>query len=286
MEGSPAEVLARINRLVMSGEELGMATVLYLLLDRDLGEVVFASAGHPPPLVLSPEGARFLEGGRSVPVGATEAAVFREAREALSPGSTLLLYTDGLVERRDTPLETSLAELAASAEAGAGPIEDLCDQVLSAVLGRREPPDDVALLAVRLAPSRASRLVLALPARPDTLASLRRRLGRFLRGSGASEDEVYEISLSISEAAANAIEHAYGPEEATFQVEAELLDGAVVASVRDFGRWRKRRGEGRGRGLRIIEGLMDEVELSTEGEGTVVRMRRVLPRSRAPVSAG
>ncbi len=89
VESSPAEVMARINRLVMSGVEQAMATVLYLVLDRETGEVAFSAAGHPPPLVISPDGARFLEGGRSVPIGAADPAVFREATAVLPPGSTL-----------------------------------------------------------------------------------------------------------------------------------------------------------------------------------------------------
>ena len=80
-------------------------------------------AGHPPPLVLAPDGARFLEGGRSVPIGAADPAVFREATAILPPGSSLLLYTDGLVERRDTPLEERLDELAEAAAAAGDELE-------------------------------------------------------------------------------------------------------------------------------------------------------------------
>src|SRR3712207_5867709 len=100
-ESSPAEVMAHVNRLVLSGEGDAMATVLYLVLNRETGHVAFASAGHPPPLVLTEDGAQFLEGGRSVPVGAAEPGVFRETTATLAPGASLLLYTDGLVERRD-----------------------------------------------------------------------------------------------------------------------------------------------------------------------------------------
>jgi anti-sigma regulatory factor (Ser/Thr protein kinase) len=276
VEHSPAEVMARINRLIMSGVEEAMATVLYLVLDRETGHVTFTSAGHPPPLVLSPAEPFFLEGGRSVPVGATDPAVFREAEATLAPGSTLLLYTDGLVERRDVPLEDRMHQLAAAAGAAGGELEDICDQILSGVLGPHDPGDDVALLAVRPEPISAERLQLALPAEPESLTSLRRRIGRFLHALGASDAETYEITLTVCEAAGNAIEHAYGPGDATFLVEAALEDRSVVIKVADSGQWRDRRGEHRGRGLKIIEGLMDEVEVSTEGGGTVVRMRRML----------
>jgi PAS domain S-box-containing protein len=276
VETSPAEVLARMNRLVTSGGEDAMATVLYLTLDRETGEIAYASAGHPPPLLLTADGARFLEGGRSIPVGASDPAVFREGTDTMPPGSTLLLYTDGLVERRDEPLESRLAQLAASARAADGQVQDVCDQVLSGALGRSEPVDDVALLAVRPAPAAAERLTISLPAEPDALSGLRRRLGRFLHAAGATEEESYEITLTVSEAAGNAIEHAYGPMDASFEVEATVNGADIEVLVRDSGRWRERRGESRGRGLKIIEGLMDDVQVSTEGEGTVVRMRRRL----------
>jgi PAS domain S-box-containing protein len=280
-ESSPAEVMARVNRLVMSGEEEAMATVLYLVLDRETGEVTFASGGHPPPLVLAPDGVDFLEGGRSVPLGAAEPAVFREASAVLPPDAALLLYTDGLVERRDTPLEYRLDQLAAAAERADGELEALCDSVLAGVLDRQTPSDDVALLAVRPRPVAREAMQVSLPAEPESLAGLRRRLARFLHAAGASELESYEITLTICEAAGNAIEHAYGPADASFEVEARLEEDQLLATVRDRGSWRERRGAHRGRGIQIIEGLMDDVEVEAEPQGTVVRMRRRLERTRA-----
>jgi PAS domain S-box-containing protein len=273
---SPAEMVARLNRLAMNSDESIMATVLYLALDRDTGEISYASAGHPPALLLTPDGPRYLEGARSVPVGAAEIVSFREETTTLPPDSTLLLYTDGLVERRDTPLDDRFAELAAAAAAGSGDLEQLCDQILAGVLGGSEPTDDVALLVVRPDPVDPSHLDLTLPAEPEELARLRRRLGRFLHAAGASEEEAYEVTLTISEAAGNAIEHAYGPGDASFRVQAAVEDAELVVVVRDSGRWREPRGENRGRGLRIIEGLMEGVEVVREDHGTTVRMRKRL----------
>jgi PAS domain S-box-containing protein len=281
VEASPSEVVARINRLVMSGVEDVMATVLYLVLDRETGELWFSAAGHPPPLVLGPDGPRFLEGGRSVPIGASDPAVFREASAVLPPGSSLLLYTDGLVERRDQALDRGLENLAAVAGAGDEGLDALCERVIEAALARGEPGDDVALLAVRPLPAASDRISLTLPADPSSLARLRRRLARFLHATGASEAEQYEVMLTICEAAGNAIEHAYGPGDATFDVEVEFAGGELVATVRDSGSWRERRGEHRGRGLSIIEKLMDDVNVAAEDDGTVVTMRRRLAAERA-----
>jgi anti-sigma regulatory factor (Ser/Thr protein kinase) len=290
-----------------------MATVLYLVLDRETGELWFSAAGHPPPLVLGPDGPRFLEGGRSVPIGASDPAVFREANAVLPPGSSLLLYTDGLVERRDEALDRGLENLAAVAGAGHEGLDALCERVIDAVLARGEPGDDVAdaatkagdelgelcehviaaqlgdadpgddvaLLAVRPLPAPSDRISLTLPADPSSLARLRRRLARFLHATGASEAEQYEVMLTICEAAGNAIEHAYGPGDATFDVEVEFAGGELMATVRDSGSWRERRGEHRGRGLSIIEKLMDDVKVAAEDDGTVVTMRRRLAAERA-----
>jgi PAS domain S-box-containing protein len=281
VESSPAEVVARINRLVMSGVEDAMATVVYLVLDRETGEVSYSSAGHPPPLVLTPDGPQFLEGGRSVPIGASDPAVFREATAVLPPGSSLLLYTDGLVERRDVGLEERLGRLAEVAGAAEDDLDALCDRVIELVLGEGDPGDDVAILAVRPLPAASERISLTLPAEPASLAGLRRRLARFLHATGASEAEQYELTLTICEAAGNAIEHAYGPGDATYEVEVTFASGELVATVRDSGSWRDKRGEHRGRGLSIIEKLMDEVQVTAEEDGTVVTMRRRLAAARA-----
>ena len=281
VEASPAEVVARINRLVMSGVEQVMATVLYLVLDRETGEVAFSAAGHPPPLVIAPDGPRFLDGGRSVPIGAADPAVFREATALLPRGSALMLYTDGLVERRDTPLAERLDQLAAAAGAAGDDLAGLCERVIDAVLGDAEPGDDVALLAVRPLPVADTEISLTLPAEPGSLAQLRRRLARFLHATGASQIEQYEITLTICEAAGNAIEHAYGPGDATYEVEVTFEEGELTAVVRDTGSWRDKRGEHRGRGLSIIEDLMDNVAVVREDGGTLVRMRRRLSEDRA-----
>jgi len=281
VETSPADVVARINRLVMSGVEEVMATVLYLVLDRETGEVSFSAAGHPPPLVIAPDGPYFLEGGRSVPIGAADPALFRETTAVIPPGSTLLLYTDGLVERRDTPLQERLDQLAAAAAVDRDDLGDLCESVIEAVLGDTELGDDVALLAIRPRVVAGDGIVLALPAEPGSLAGLRRRLSRFLHTTGATEMEQYELTLTICEAAGNAIEHAYGPGDATYEVEVAFQGGELTATVRDRGRWREKRGTDRGRGLRIIEDLMDEVTVERDDEGTAVKMRRRLGAERA-----
>ena len=84
------------------------------------------------------------------------------------------------------------------------------------------------------------------------------------------------IAVAVSEAATNAIEHAYGPTEGWFEVDADVRTDAVEVTVRDGGRWRPKARGGGGRGLALIGRLMDEFELRRTPTGTEVWMRRVL----------
>ncbi|HTY95423.1 MAG TPA: ATP-binding protein, partial [Solirubrobacteraceae bacterium] len=117
---------------------------------------------------------------------------------------------------------------------------------------------------------------LTLDAEPGVLVGLRRTLGRWLADVGASENDLFDIALATSEAAANAIEHAYGARRASFEVRCERRGSEVRVTVRDEGRWRESRSNGRGRGLAIMQGLMDSVELDHDERGTTVTLVRRL----------
>jgi anti-sigma regulatory factor (Ser/Thr protein kinase) len=110
---------------------------------------------------------------------------------------------------------------------------------------------------------------------------MRRSLGAWLASAGAGEDDAYDIVLAVGEAGANAVEHAYGPGEAEFELIADVADGSAVLEIRDSGRWREARGRHRGRGLDLMRDLMDDVEVERSDAGTTVRMRRALRRGEA-----
>jgi anti-sigma regulatory factor (Ser/Thr protein kinase) len=267
-------------------ERREMATLAYMVLDPIALSYTLASAGHPPPLVLSPD-ARvcLIEEGRGPPLGAVAEAVYKETSGVVAPGATVLLYTDGLVERRDMWLDEGMERLVVESEAAAGVApEELLDRLLGALVPAGGARDDVAALAVQLTPLTADRLALRLPADPAVLSSLRRTLRRWLEGLGATEIEVYDVLVAVTEAAANAVEHAYGPGDASFDVEATVnQEGEVLVLVRDQGRWRPPRGHNRGRGTLLMQELMDHFEVTTGEEGTEVRMRRRLAKQGAPV---
>jgi GAF domain-containing protein/anti-sigma regulatory factor (Ser/Thr protein kinase) len=270
--GGPAAVLERVNAFLRADEDHEMATIAYVILDVTTGAVEYSLAGHPPPLVVGPDnGPRFLDRGRSAPVGVVTSDRFEEASDVLAMGETLVLYTDGLVERRDEALDRSLARLAATAARETGAAEGLCARLTTDAGGR---DDDVAVLVARR--TSAERLELRVAATPASLAAMRRSLRSWLLTAGADDDEAYDVLVAVGEAAANAVEHAYGPGHDEFEVAAELDGADAVFTVGDRGRWRPARGNNRGRGIALMRELMDDVQVDSGGEGTVVTLRRRL----------
>jgi anti-sigma regulatory factor (Ser/Thr protein kinase) len=271
----PSVVLERTDAFAQELERRGMATMLYAVLDPESGTLRFASAGHPPPLILTPAGdAIFAEARSGSPLGTVTFPSYEESVVALEPGSVVLLYTDGLVERPTVSLSDGLEALAESA-AGMRDPGELCRALPARVLEGRSG-DDIALLAIRLEPMPAERISLSLAAESRSLATLRRVLGRWLKAAGAGETEIYETLVAVGEASANAIAHAYPAGDAAFEVEASRLGPELEVTVRDFGTWRPARGEERRRGLTLMEQLMEHVMIDKGEDGTTVVMRRSL----------
>jgi serine phosphatase RsbU (regulator of sigma subunit) len=140
-----------------------LATAVVARLERLGGDggarLRWASAGHPPPFVVSPEGRVRVLGTLvgDLLLGVDPAAERAESVVDLPPGSTVLLYTDGLVERRDSALDDGLARLCRRlAELAGRPLDELCDALLDAMLPGT-PEDDVALLAVTVCPGHRTR---------------------------------------------------------------------------------------------------------------------------------
>lgn len=153
--GSPAGVLTELDGALAGLGLHTMATALVAQLEPepDGGAVLrWSSAGHPPPVLLDPDGGvRLLEGTSADLLLGVDAAADREDRTALLPrGTTVLLYTDGLVERRDRDIDQGTDELLRVLARCAGlPLEELCDRVLARMF-LPGAEDDVAVLAFRL----------------------------------------------------------------------------------------------------------------------------------------
>lgn len=144
----PADVLTRLDRKVQIFEPDAMATAAYAVIDRDRSAMTLSTAGHLPPVMIAESGAaRSLRVSVDLPLGGHPAATRRATTHPFEPGSALLLYTDGLVERRGQLLADGIRALADSAIAGTA--DALCARVADRLLPGSGPTDDVAILAVR-----------------------------------------------------------------------------------------------------------------------------------------
>jgi anti-sigma regulatory factor (Ser/Thr protein kinase) len=273
----PEVILERMNSFVLEGERGGMVTLLCAVVDPDASTMQLASAGHPPPLVREPgEEPVYFEAPAGSPLGVTRFPTYSESVTTLNPWSTVLLYTDGLVEGPDLPIATGLELLRQAASAVPAEPDDLCGGVLRSLDGRGPFEDDLAMLAFQLRPP-DERLAVALPAQPSSLATMRRSLARWLRAAGARQDESYEILVACGEACANVIAHAYpAVTDAEFEVSATRQGREIKVVVNDRGSWREPRSTERGRGLPLIRELTDGLEVDPSPEGTTVTMRRKL----------
>ena len=270
----PGRTLELVDRFVHSLNESAMATAAYAVFDTYNSTLQYATAGHLPPLVISDTGVRTLEVTPAPPLGAFPYGRCPEHELSLGSGEMLLLYTDGLVERRGVPLSTGIDALA-NAVGGATTPEHACSLAVANLVPSDGLRDDVAIVSLQNAVVPAE-LHLTLPAEPRTLSHVRRILRRWLSARGADEADLAEMTIAVSEACANAIEHAYAPSPATFELHGWADDGEITMTVRDSGRWRAPRGQNRGRGLSIIVAAMDDVQIERTAEGTEVVMRRRL----------
>lgn len=155
-EEPPGDLLRRLDRIATHLHVTQTATCIYALLEGEGGgpwRLRFANAGHPPPLLITADGgARYLDTPHHLLLGAG-LDVSRSAEVlALPAGSTLLLYTDGLVEHRNHSITDGMSRLRTfAATLAARPVEPFCDALLSQLAA--DPADDICLLALRVPPA-------------------------------------------------------------------------------------------------------------------------------------
>jgi len=272
---SPVAVMNGLHGLVSGLPMVEMVTLLYLVYDPETGTVRFTNAGHPPALVIGNGDTRYLDGGLAPPLGVVAHWDYAEATQDLRPGATLLLYTDGLVERRTLSIQEGLDRLVSQASGNENAdVDALCDHLLSALPGNGKVVDDIALVALQPLVLAGTPLSLVVPADARMLFPVRHTLRRWLRESGVDPRDEGEILIACGEACGNVVRHAYGASPGDMHVEARLVAGSVELAVRDQGEWRIPADRGGGWGLQLIDGLMDSVDIDSGPEGTEIRMRR------------
>jgi serine phosphatase RsbU (regulator of sigma subunit) len=149
MQGDdPATLLRKLSRLVSIEHDGHFATLLCGVVDRGRHEITIATAGHPPPLLVTDDGARYLDTVNCVPIGVAADVVYRSTTSAVPADGIVIAYTDGLVERRREDLDIGLARLRDTAAALTGDLDDR----ITAIVRRLTPDrtdDDIAILGVR-----------------------------------------------------------------------------------------------------------------------------------------
>ncbi|GAA2966406.1 SpoIIE family protein phosphatase [Actinokineospora diospyrosa] len=270
---SPAAALERLDAFVARTPGAMGSTCACLTFDWASGLLRWSLAGHPPPLLVDGQ-VGYLAGAAGPVLGVAGRGPYREGEATLRPGASVLLYTDGLVERPGTVIDTGLARLAEEAAAGAGlDPESLATRVTTALLDGGQG-DDVALVVARFIPPPL--LARDLPAVVAELGPLRAAVDHWADAAGLPRAVRNDLHLALGEAAANAVEHAYPGDAGTFDVEVSRApDGAIVAEVRDRGRWRPEPPDNthRGRGVDMIHELAEAVSYKRGPTGTTVGFR-------------
>lgn len=246
----PAAVLTALERAMRGLEVDALATALLATVERPeelsargLIRVTWSNAGHLPPVLRLPDGsARLLSSEPDLLLGMSAESARTDSTVEVPEGSTLLLYTDGLVERRGEDLDVGLDRLRGLlVELGGSPLEELCDGLLSRLLGE-DADDDVALLAVRfrgqqaqegvnpLAPGDTRRVdtverserTLPLPAEASSAGQARRFVAAFLEENGLARWQDL-AELAVSEVVTNAVLHAHTALTVTAVLDADHL---------------------------------------------------------------
>ncbi len=264
LEGlGPGRTLELVHRFVLSIGEGAMATAAYGVFDPGSGKLRFATAAHLPPVLISGGRATAIEVTPAAPLGAFPYSSYPERELVLSVGDVLMLYTDGLIERRGEQITDGMRELF-RALSGATSAEGACAQAMAALVPPEGLDDDLAVVAVESVAA-PDELRLELPATPAVLSRTRHVLRQWLQSKGADEVTVSEAVLAVNEACANAIEHAYPPGPAAFELSASEAAGELTIVVRDRGQWREPEHPRRGHGSGIIAAAMTDVRINPNG---------------------
>ncbi len=254
----PAAVLDRVDQLAFSMQLPRLATAVYLDLSQGPRgwQLTWANAGHLPPLVARDRQVQALQAGAGTLIGLV-AGERHNQRLALSPGDWLVLYTDGLVERRDRPMEEGVRMLQEAMVASAASTARALGEELLAAVGR-DPDDDLALVVVRIPQvggPMAGQVERTFEATRTAPRAARAFATQWLRAAGTAS--ATPALIVVSELVTNAVRHARAP----VRVALALQDTRIRVEVGDRSRIPPdpgaARGDVGGRGLGIVSALAD-----------------------------
>ena len=273
----PAEALNRLNQQMRHFERPRMiATVQLAMLEPSFTRLHVSSAGHLPPVLATADGSvGIVDVPNDAPVGVSGGLRRRSTTINIPAGASLCFYTDGLVERRKSPLDVGLKRLCEAVTTG--PVESVCTTIMGQLVGDDPPADDIAVLLLRRQHlSEIGALELVLPARPWSLKEIRDAMRPWLLAVGAGSRDVTDLLIAVGEACTNVVEHAYGPEGGVVTVRLELQAPDVVATVGDTGRWRLPHDGSHRWGMHLMSYFSDDLRIDRGSAGTTVTIRRRL----------
>ncbi|KWX67264.1 SpoIIE family protein phosphatase [Mycobacterium sp. NAZ190054] len=271
---SPAAALSALDRFAARLPGARCTTAFCAVLNPQNGELVYSCAGHPPPiLVTADRSTRLLEGARATPLGLRNPPHRTEARETMPPRATLLLYTDGLVERRRESIDDGIARATDIVQRNrATALDELANVIMSRLAPDEGYHDDVALLLYR----QPAPLELDFAADVGELAGSRTALRGWLNAVGLSQEQTLDVLIAVGEALANAIEHGHRERQGRVRLRAMALPDTVYLTVTDSGTWKAPAqvpALHRGRGITLMRALMQDVTIDSQHTGTTVRMQ-------------
>ncbi|WP_290051957.1 SpoIIE family protein phosphatase [Amycolatopsis solani] len=276
---TPAAALAALDRFAARLPGATCTTALCAVLTPETGELAYSSAGHPPPvLVHADRTTQLLEDGHSVPLGVRADVARPEARIVIPPRGTLLLYTDGLVERRRRPLDEGISRAAELLENSSTTTPDeLADKLMTGLAPAAGYEDDVAVLLYR----QPGPLDIGFPADAGQLAPTRRALRGWLDRCGLDAEQIQNVLVAVGEAVANAIEHGHRDTPGDpIRLSAIALADQVHVTVTDSGTWKAPQpseNSRRGRGMTLMRELVSEVSVHPTTGGTAVHLHARIP---------
>ncbi|CAM3447487.1 SpoIIE family protein phosphatase [Mycobacterium colombiense] len=271
---SPGAALAGMDRFAARLPGAQCTTAVCAVLTPETGELVYSSAGHPPPILVHGDGStQILDQGHTIALGIRGNWIRPEARVTIPARSTLVLYTDGLVERRRVPLDHGISRVAGIAQdSRALALEDLANQVMSRVAPHGGYQDDVVLLLYR----HPAPLELNFPADVGQLAPTRSALRNWLSRARLDPDQTMNVLVAAGEAVANAIEHGHRHRpQGMIRLGAVAVGDEVQLTITDTGSWKAPQPSSyphRGRGIPLMRSLMQDVDIRPDTNGTTVHL--------------
>jgi len=273
-QSTPTTALAGLDRFAARLPAARCTTAFCAVLTPDTGELVYSSAGHPPPIMVHADGTIVqLDGEHGLPLALRPDWSRPETRITMPPRATLLLYTDGLVERRGQSIDDGMARAADLIQDGrAESLDEVADHLMSVLEPDGGYPDDVAMLLYR----QPAPLAMSFAADASHLAPSRSALRSWLTQAGVEPGQIIDVLIAAGEAVANAIEHGHRDRpEGTVSLRASAAGDRLQVTVVDNGTWktpRQVRGISRGRGITLIRGLMEDFTIHSDDAGTTVHM--------------